>query len=81
MISIRLIKNYESGVTLYYTKNAKLLHSEIISEKLPVINQAVTAFLVDSWHLENHQRVQTISSPLASLKSIKRDITLKMQIF
>lgn len=48
MIPIRLIKNYESGVTLYYTKDVRLLHSEIISEKLPVINQAVTAFLVDS---------------------------------
>lgn len=48
MISIRLIKNYESSVTLYYIKNAKLLHSEIISVNLPVIHQAVTAFLVDS---------------------------------
>lgn len=47
------------------------MHSEIISVKLPVIHQAVTAFLVDSWHLENHQHVQTISSPLASLKSKK----------
>lgn len=47
MIPIRLIKNYESGVTLNYPKDVRLLHSEIISEKLPVINQAVTAFLVD----------------------------------
>lgn len=81
MVSIGLIKNYENSITSYYMKDAKLPPPPppCISVKLGVMDQVVTVFPGDSWHLENYQHVQTIFS-VRIFKSIKRDITWKMQI-
>lgn len=77
--SIRLIKNYENSVTLYCIK--KMLNYCPADFCETACYQPVTALLVDSWHLDNYQHVQTISSPLVSFKNMKRDIPLKMQMF